>query len=191
LNFLAFRFENSWQELDCKKLIGIPSPIVTIIDPNNDMVISNNLLSNIFPTSYDSSLLSNDIFVCGNQETNLNCLETCPNRLDNECVTPGFKCFKIENISINCNIFNFCGKTFDDLNCDDPCPLGFDSECVTIGGTCFKDTKNTCDNIFSNNIQIIVGQNFTNEDFIPSSSINTKFNNIILFFSSLILVLFL
>ena len=193
LNFLASRFENSWQELDCKKLIGIPSPIVTIIDPNNGMVISNNLLTNIFPTtnyiSNSHTTTKNTILACGNKQTNVNCLESCPNGFDNECVTPGFQCLNVENISINCNIFNFCGKTFDNINCNETCPMGFNSECITIGSTCFKDTGNVCKNIFSNNIQII-GENLTNKNFIINSSSSIKFSYIV-FFLSFILILFL
>ena len=44
LNFMASRFENSWQILNCQTLIGIPSPIIAIVDPNTGIVISNNLI---------------------------------------------------------------------------------------------------------------------------------------------------
>ena len=45
LNFLANRFFNSWTNLNCQILTGLPSPItVTIV---NNTVISNNLIANI------------------------------------------------------------------------------------------------------------------------------------------------
>ena len=191
LNFLALRFENSWQELNCKKLIGIPSPIVTTIDPANNMVISNNLL-NIGDNNYLTTYISptrNTILACGNKQTNINCLESCPNGFDNECVTPGFQCLNVENLSINCNIFNFCGQTFDDINCSEPCLMGFDAECITIGSVCFKDTGNICNNNLPNNIQVI-SENFTDKNFMISSSFNIKFSYIV-FFSSFIFIVFL
>ena len=67
--------------------------------------------------------------------------------------------------------------------------MGFDAECITIGSVCFKDTGNICNNNLPNNIQVI-SENFTDKNFMISSSFNIKFSYI-LFFSSFIFIVFL
>ena len=59
INFMAFRFQQSWKILNCELLTGNPSPIITIIDPNTGIVISNNLLQHVttIPSSSSGNLL--------------------------------------------------------------------------------------------------------------------------------------
>ena len=59
INFMAFRFQQSWKILNCELLTGNPSPIITVIDPNTGIVISNNLLQHAttIPSSSSGNLL--------------------------------------------------------------------------------------------------------------------------------------
>ena len=142
LNFLADRFKNSWDILQCQNLIGKPSPITPIIDPITNMIISNNLINPpVVPPIFNNMKLPK--LLCGNGLNNANCAENCPTGLDTECVTPGFQCHNINNY-IKCNIFNFCGNTYNNLKCDQPCPFGLDFECKILGDVCFKDITNIC-----------------------------------------------
>jgi hypothetical protein len=158
LNFLAFRFEKSWEILKCKELTKIDSPITTILDPVSKLVISNNLLDMLTtpasptfnkPTTsvtntYTSTSVLTTQLLCGNRPNNVNCNERCISGLNSDCITPDFQCYIVENNYINCNIFNFCGNDIYNLKCSEPCPLGFDSECKIKGDTCFKDIINIC-----------------------------------------------
>ena len=143
LNFLAGRFQNSWDILQCQILIGKVSPINAIIDPITNIIISNNLLQLPQPPVLPPNNIKLPKLLCGNTINNANCAEACPNGLDTECITPGFQCHNVNNF-IKCNVFNFCGNMFNNLKCDQPCPFGFDFECKILGDTCFKDVTNIC-----------------------------------------------
>lgn len=212
MNFLAIRFVNTWNILNCLNLTGLQSPISVTFDPITNIVISNNLITNITqptttqatqsslptqdtqPTQEDtqptqdtqpsqdtqatqstqdtqatqSSLPTQDTQVtqttpntgvnilnlCGTSSYNVNCTQPCPNELDTDCVSEGYKCFAVLSNTLLCNYNNYCGTTFDNINCQQQCPNGIDMDCGQYGGTltCFKIITNTCNQFLNNTI---------------------------------------
>ena len=95
LNFLCNRFVNSWNNLNCEKIINLPSPINVTLN-SNGTTVSNNL---------DTIIQKKTINLCGTSYYLLNCSSPCPSGLDIECdYLNGYKCFASENNY--CNIIN-------------------------------------------------------------------------------------
>ena len=99
LNFLIGRFINSWDILNCNILTGNNLLLKTII--NNEGVIVDNNLKNFINKEADiKTYCENNIDVniypinnfCGINYYNLNCTQSCPMGLDNECLL-GTTCF--------------------------------------------------------------------------------------------------
>ena len=185
MNFLAVRFVNTWDILNCLNLTGLQSPISVTVDPITNIVISNNLITNITqPTSQDTQPTqptqdtqptqatqdtqatqptqdtqpqqsqANILNLCGTSAYNVNCTQPCPNGLDTDCLSEGYKCFAVLSNTLLCNYNNFCGTTFENINCEQQCPNGIDMDCAQYGGTlnCFKIITNTCNQFLNNTI---------------------------------------
>ena len=134
LNFMSLRFQNAWEILDCKNLIGIPSPITAIIDPNTGIAISNNLLqqptntptTNCYTTtlpSFSSGQLlvqTTDEIIPSVSSTYIQINSTLPTNF------PSFK----------------CGNSAGNINCLELCTTCLDLECTTPGFTCYNIDNN-------------------------------------------------
>jgi len=175
MNFLAVRFVNTWGILNCLNLTGLQSPISVTFDPISNIVISNNLITNVqptqatqpptqdtqpptqdtqTPTQATQSTQSNVLNLCGTSAYNVNCTQPCPKGLDTDCITEGYRCFAVLSNKLLCNYNNFCGTAFDNINCQQQCPNGIDMDCGQYGGTlnCFKIITNTCNQFLNNTI---------------------------------------
>ena len=144
MNFMASRFEKSWEILDCENLIGIPSPITAIIDPNTGIAISNNLIqqqttvvptTNCYQTQQQTtipSFSSGQLFVYTSNEI----MTTVSTSLSINLPTtfPSF----------------ICGNSATNVNCLEICASGLDLECTTPNFKCFNVDNNPINcNVFN------------------------------------------
>ena len=169
LNFLAFRFQQSWEILNCKVLIGSPSPIITIVDPNTGIVISNNLLqqptntptTNCFTKTIPAS--SSGQLLVYTSDTNMTYISSTFTNINNYTTLPITLSTTLPNtlpttLTSNSPIF-MCGNSATNVNCSQLCITGLDSECITPGFQCYSINNNPINcNIFNfcgNNFNIL------------------------------------
>ena len=149
LNFLAFRFVNSWTILNCIQLTNFSSRLIVYFDENN-VSISNNLNS-IFqtPTSSTSLIPTSSLIptiniysksFCGYDASTINCNLPCHSGKSIECGDPLLYCYMAENLCIPTNQTyskNFCGININNIDCNLPCFSGQNIECRIPGYYCY------------------------------------------------------
>jgi len=146
LNFLAFRFVNSWTILNCTQLTNFSSRLIVYFGENN-VVISNNLNS-IFQSTTSiptttSTIPTTNIYsksFCGYDANTINCNQPCSSGKSIECGDPLLYCYMAENL---CNpknqtySKNFCGINLNNIDCNLPCFNGQNIECHIPGYYCY------------------------------------------------------
>ncbi len=148
LNFLAFRFVNSWTILNCTQLTNFSSRLIVYFDENN-VVISNNLNSifqqttSTIPTTTTSIPTTTNIYsksFCGYDANTINCNLPCLSGKSIDCGDPLLYCYMAENL---CNpknqtySKNFCGININNIDCNLPCFNGQNIECHIPGYYCY------------------------------------------------------
>ena len=141
LNFMASRFENSWQILNCQTLIGIPSPITAIVDPNTGIVISNNLIQQMttIPTMTTIPYSSSGQVTTYTSQPTVSCISPTISTSTQPTIQQTTEPTTIQPTT---NYTRFCGNRLTNVNCTESCPMGLDSECITPGFQCYTVDQN-------------------------------------------------
>ena len=164
LNFLAERFQNSWENLKCQVLVGINSPIIAIIDPNTGIAISNNLITTSTSRSTSSTTTSITsttsrttpsttssgqitIYTSTTIPSSTTITSTIiptsttpiqPTTIPIQTTIPNqLNTTPIQPTIIPINNTFLCGNRVNNINCTEPCPSGLNSDCITPGFQCF------------------------------------------------------
>jgi len=158
LNFKCFKVTNDLNNCNYNNFCGLDYNNINCLEkcPNgldidcktpNYKCFKNTICNNLNPTSIippsiTTTTLNNIVnytYLCGTNNTNVNCTETCFNGLDTECKTPNYKCFKIYNSTSICNYNTFCGLNINNIRCSEPCPKKLDTDCRSPNFKCFKN----------------------------------------------------